>query len=173
MSVPQSAGHIPVFYNYVNSAKGINRRHGTLDKPGLDYVFSSTDPLFPFGFGLSYTTFKYDNLKVSKTQFNKNDQVTISVDVKNTGSIAGKEVVQLYLGNKVNSVSTPVMALSRFSKISLDPGEVKTVTFNIGAADIAIWNRNMKLVTEPGTFDVMIARSAEDVLLKKQIEFRL
>ncbi|RYE37295.1 MAG: glycosyl hydrolase [Sphingobacteriaceae bacterium] len=173
MSIPQSAGHIPVFYNYVNSAKGINRQHGTLDKPGLDYVFSSTDPLFPFGYGLSYTTFKYDNLKVSKTQISSYDRINISVDVKNTGSISGKEVVQLYLGNKVNSVSTPVMTLRRFSKITLDPGEVKTVTFSIGASDIAIWNRDLKLVSEPGTFDVMIGRSADDILLKKQIEFRL
>jgi beta-glucosidase len=172
MSIPQSAGHIPVFYNYVNSAKGINRRHGTIEKPGLDYVYSSTDPLFSFGYGLSYTTFQYDNLRVSKTVFGKNDQVDITVDVKNTGSVTGKEVVQLYLGNKVNSVSTPVMALKRFSKIALKPGEVKTVNFSINSADIAIWNRAMKLVAEPGTFDVMIARSADNVVLKKQIEYK-
>jgi beta-glucosidase len=116
MSVPQSAGHIPVFYNYVNSSKGINRQHGTLDKPGQDYVYSSTDPLFSFGFGLSYTTFQYGNFKTSKTVFTKDEQVTISVDVKNTGTVAGKEVVQLYLGNKINSVSTPEMSLRRFTK---------------------------------------------------------
>ncbi len=172
MSIPQSTGHIPVFYNYVNSAKGINRKHGTIEKPGLDYVYSSTDPLFPFGFGLSYTTFHYDNVKVSKSVFSKMDQVDISVDVKNTGSVTGKEVVQLYLGNKVNSVSTPEMALKRFSKITLKPGEVKTVKFTINRADIAIWNRSMKQVTEPGTFDVMIARAANDVVLKKQLEYK-
>jgi beta-glucosidase len=171
MSIPQSTGHIPVFYNYVNSAKGINRRHGTIENPGQDYVYSSTDPLFSFGYGLSYTSFQYDNLKVSKTAFGKNEQVSVTVDVKNSGIIAGKEVVQLYLGNKVNSVSTPVMALRRFNKITLAPGEVKTVTFTINAADIAIWNRQMKLVSEPGTFDVMIARSADDVVLKKQLEY--
>jgi beta-glucosidase len=172
MSVPQSTGHIPVFYNYVNSAKGINRQHGSIEKPGQDYVYSSTDPLFAFGYGLSYTSFKYDNLKASKTVFSKNEQVSISVDVKNTGSVAGKEVVQLYLGNKINSVSTPEMALRRFSKIALEPGEIKTVNFTINSKDLAIWNRQMKQVTEPGTFDVMIAKAANDVVLKKQLEYR-
>ncbi|WP_158799176.1 glycoside hydrolase family 3 N-terminal domain-containing protein [Pedobacter sp. L105] len=172
MTIPQSTGHIPAYYNYVNSAKGINRHHGTIENPGQDYVYSSTDALFSFGYGLSYTTFQYDNLKVSKPVFGKNEDVNITVDVKNTGSVTGKEVVQLYLGNKVNSVSTPVMALKRFSKITLKPGEIKTVSFSINPADIAIWNRSMKLVTEPGTFDVMIGRSADDVVLKKQLEYR-
>jgi beta-glucosidase len=172
MSIPQSTGHIPVFYNYVSSSRGNNREPGTIEKPGRDYVFSSTDPLFAFGFGLSYTSFDYSNLQVSKTEFRKNEQVTISVDVKNTGSVAGKEVVQLYLGNKVNSVSTPVMSLKRFSKIAIEPGEVKTISFTINAKDIAIWNRQMKLITEPGTFDVMIARAANNVVLKKQLEYK-
>jgi beta-glucosidase len=172
MSIPQSAGHIPVFYNYVNSAKGINRKHGTPGKPGQDYVFSSTDPLFSFGYGLSYTTFDYSNLRVSKTDFSPGETVNISVDVKNTGKVEGKEVVQLYLGHKVNSVSTPEMSLRRFSKITLKSGETKTVSFTIGADDLAIWNRSMKLVTEPGSFDVMIARNADDVVLKKQLTIR-
>jgi beta-glucosidase len=172
MTIPQSTGHIPVFYNYVNSAKGINRKPGTIENPGQDYVYSSTDPLFSFGYGLSYTTFEYNNLKVSKPVFGKNDQVMVTVDVKNSGAVEGKEVVQLYLGNKVNSVSTPVMALRRFDKIKLAPGEVKTVSFTIDASDIAIWNRKMKLVSEPGTFDVMIARSADDVVLKQQLEYK-
>ena len=172
MSIPQSTGHIPVFYNYVNSAKGINRRPGSIEHPGQDYVYSTTDPLFSFGYGLSYTTFEYSNLKVSKTVFGAGDQVAVSVDVKNSGTVAGKEVVQLYLGNKVNSVSTPVMSLRRFDKISLAPGEVKTVNFVIDAKDIAIWNRKMQWVSEPGTFDVMIGRSADDVVLTKQLEYR-
>lgn len=172
MSIPQSAGHIPVLYNYVNSNKGINRQPGTPEKPGQDYVFSNTDPLYPFGFGLSYTSFAYSNMKVSKTDFSRNETVDISVDVKNTGAVAGKEVVQLYLGNKINSVSTPEKSLRRFSKITLAPGEVKTVKFTIGAADLAIWNRSMKLVTEPGKFDAMIGRSAEDIVQKQSLSIR-
>lgn len=169
MSIPQSAGHIPVFYNYVNSNKGINRQPGTPEKPGQDYVFGTTAPLFPFGYGLSYTTFIYSNLQVSKRSFKPGDTVTVTVNVKNSGHVEGKEVVQLYLGHKVNSVSTPEMSLRRFTKISLRPGESKTVTFTIGADDLAIWNRSMKLVTEPGAFDVMIARNAEEVVLKQGV----
>jgi len=172
MSIPQSTGHIPVFYNYVNSAKGINRQPGTPEKPGQDYVFASTDPLFSFGYGLSYTNFQYGNLTVSKTVFGRSDTIDVHVNVTNTGSVAGKEVVQLYLGNKVNSVSTPVKALRRFQKIALAPGETKTVAFRISAADIAIWNRQMQFVSEPGTFDLMIGRSADDIVLKKEMEYK-
>jgi beta-glucosidase len=172
VSIPQSTGHIPVYYNMVNSNKGFYHNPGTPDKPGQDYVFSSTAPLFPFGYGLSYTSFMYSNLKVSAEQFTKDQKVEVSVDVKNTGSLAGKEVVQMYLGNKVNSVSTPIMALKGFNKISLEPGEVKTVKFTIGKDDISIWNAQMKYLTEPGSFDVMIGRSAEDVVLKKTITYQ-
>jgi len=172
VSIPQSVGHIPVFYNHVASNKGFYHNPGSPDKPGQDYVFSSPDVLFPFGYGLSYTTFKYSNLQVSATSFDKNGQVQVTVDVTNSGNVAGKEVVQLYLGNKVNSVTTPVMALKGFNKINLKPGETQTVKFTITPADISIWNIDMKQVTEPGTFDVMIARSAEDIVLKKTLEYK-
>ena len=172
VSIPQSVGHIPVFYNHVTSNKGFYHNPGSPDKPGQDYVFSSTDVLFPFGYGLSYTSFKYSNMQVSATSFGKNQQVQVSVDVINTGNVLGKEVVQMYLGNKINSVTTPVMALKGFDKVSLKPGETKTVKFTVKPDDIAIWNTDMKQVTEPGTFDVMIARSAEDVVLKKTLEYK-
>lgn len=172
VSIPQSVGHIPVFYNHVISNKGFYHNPGSPEKPGQDYVFSSTDALFPFGYGLSYTTFKYSNMQVSAPVFGKGGQVTVSVAVTNSGKVAGKEVVQMYLGNKVNSVTTPVMALKGFKKISLEPGETKTVKFTVKPEDIAIWNIDMKQVTEPGTFDVLIARSAEDVVLKRTLEYK-
>jgi beta-glucosidase len=172
VSVPQSVGHIPVFYNHTNTGRGFYHNPGSPDKPGQDYVFSSPDVLFPFGYGLSYTTFKYSNLQVSTTSFDKNGEVQVTVDVSNTGHVEGKEVVQMYLGNKVNSVTTPVMALKGFDKINLKPGETKTVKFTIKPADLAVWNTQMQQVTEPGTFDVMIGRSAEDVVLKKTLEFK-
>ena len=172
VSVPQSTGHIPVYYNRVNSGFGFYHNPGSLSKPGQDYVFATTDALFPFGFGLSYTSFKYSHLVFSKTSFEKNERVEVTVDVTNTGVVQGKEVVQMYVGNKVNSVTTPVMALKGFDKIDLKPGETKTVTFTITRNDIGIWNNDMKWVTEPGTFDVMIARSAEDILLKQTLEYK-
>ena len=171
VSIPQSVGHIPVYYNYKPSAKGNNREPGTKEKPGRDYVFSSTDPLFPFGFGLSYTTFEYTNMKVSKTKFGTNDEVFIDVDVKNTGLREGKEVVQLYVNDVISSVATPVIALKGFEKINLKPGELKTVRFKITPKDLGLWNVDMKFITEPGEFEVMIGRSAVDVVLSKKIEY--
>jgi beta-glucosidase len=171
MSIPQSSGHIPVFYNYVNSSKGNNREPGTPDKPGRDYVYSSTAPLFPFGYGLSYTDFAYTNLKFSAKGFGTAGSVEVSCNIKNTGNVKGKEVVQLYLGEKVNSVSTPVKSLRGFNKIELSPGEERTVKFKLTEEDIQIWNRQMKRVTEPGTFKVMIGKSAENIVLSETLEF--
>lgn len=172
VSVPQSVGHIPVFYNHVNTSKGFYHNPGSPDKPGQDYVFSSPDALYPFGYGLSYTTFKYSNMQVSAPVFGKGQQIIVSVDITNNGKIAGKEVVQMYLGNKINSVTTPVIELKGFDKISLKPGETQIVQFTIKPEDIAIWNLDMKQVIEPGKFDVMIARSAEDVVLKRTLEYK-
>jgi len=171
MSIPQSSGHIPVFYNYVNSSKGNNREPGTPDKPGRDYVYSSTAALFPFGYGLSYTDFAYSAMKVSSASFSKGGSVVVSCKIRNQGKVTAKEVVQLYLGEKVNSVSTPVKSLRGFEKIELLPGEEKTVQFKIAEEDIQIWNRAMKRVTEPGTFKIMIGRSSEDICLSETITF--
>lgn len=159
---PQSAGHIPVAYDYKPSAKGINREPGTLAKPGRDYVFSSPDPVFPFGHGLSYTDFEYGDMQISGDTFG-NDGITVSVNVKNTGSVSGKEVVQLYVNDKISSVTTPVKALKGFSKISLAPGESRRVSFTVAPEDLGLWNRDMKYVTEPGEFDFIFGKSSEDI----------
>lgn len=161
-TIPQSAGHIPVAYDYKPSAKGINREPGTPEKPGRDYVFSSPAPVFPFGHGLSYTDFEYSDMQISGETFG-NDGVTVSVNVKNTGSVPGKEVVQLYVNDKISSVTTPVKALKGFSKISLAPGESRRVSFTVAPEDLGLWNRDMKYVTEPGEFDFMFGKSSEDI----------
>ena len=159
---PQSAGHIPVAYDYKPSAKGINREPGTPERPGRDYVFSSPDPVFPFGHGLSYTDFEYGDMQISGDTFG-NECITVSVNVKNTGSVPGKEVVQLYVNDKISSVTTPVKALKGFSKISLAPGESRRVSFTVAPEDLGLWNRDMKYVTEPGEFDFMFGKSSEDI----------
>ena len=167
---PQSVGHLPVFYDYKPSAKGINREPGTPEKPGRDYVFSSPDPLFPFGFGLSYTMFEYSDMRVSKEKFGK-EEIEVSVKVTNTGKRTGKEVVQFYINDKVSTVTTPVMALKRFRKIELNPGESKTVTFKLSHEDLSLWNSQMQFVTEPGEFEFMFAKSAEEILCRQVVEY--
>lgn len=160
---PQSVGHLPVFHDYKPSARGINREPGTLDKPGRDYVFSSTEPLFAFGHGLSYTTFEYSNLKVTPCADGQSFQVDVTV--KNTGKREGKEVVQFYLNDVVSSVTTPVKALRKFKKVNLAPGKARTISFTLEPRDLALWNRSMQLTVEPGEFKAMIGRSAEDIVL--------
>ena len=171
-TVPQSVGHVPVYYDYKPSGKGDSRKPGTPDKPGRNYVFSSPDPLFPFGFGLSYTSFEYSNMKVSKDQFGVNDTLKVSADVKNTGKTEGKEVVQLYVNDEYSSTTTPVMALKKFKKISLRPGETQNVSFSLMPQELGLWNEEMQFVTEPGKFTLMFARSAEDVIVSKTVTYQ-
>lgn len=162
-SVPRSVGHLPVTYDYKPSARGINREPGTPEKPGRDYVFSSPAPLFAFGHGLSYTTFEYSDLKIDNNASAKT--VKVSVNVRNTGSRDGKEVVQLYVNDRVSSVTTPQKMLKGFDKIELKTGEQKTVIFDLPYDELALWNASMQRVVEPGEFAVMIGRSAEDIAL--------
>ena len=162
-SVPRSVGHLPVTYDYKPSARGINREPGTPEKPGRDYVFSSPAPLFAFGHGLSYTTFEYSDLKIDNNESAKT--VKVSVNVRNTGSRDGKEVVQLYVNDRVSSVTTPQKMLKGFDKVELKAGEQKTVSFDLPYDELALWNASMQRVVEPGEFVVMIGRSAEDIAL--------
>jgi len=164
VTVPRSAGHLPVFYNHKPSARGYYHKPGTPDNPGRDYVFSSPTPLFPFGHGLSYTRFRYSALRVSPRRILPGGQVTVSVNVANVGRRAGKEVVQLYINDVVSSVTTPVKVLRRFEKIHLKPGERQTVTFVLGPEDLMLLDENMNWVVEPGEFEVMVGN------LKKTFE---
>ncbi len=169
-SYPRSVGHVPVVYDYKPSGRGINREPGTPENPGRDYVFSSPAPLFPFGHGLSYTTFEYSGLNIAAPDAEGNIEVTVTV--KNTGRRAGKEVVQLYVNDVVSSVTTPVKALKRFAKVGLAPGESRTVNFSLAPQDLALWNAGMQFVTEPGEFQVMIGRSAEEIVLTETFIYK-
>jgi beta-glucosidase len=166
MTVPQSAGHIPTVHDYRPSGRGYYHSPGSETRLGRDYVFSSPAPLWSFGFGLSYTTFGYSDLKVETPAVQPDGDVRLSFTVKNSGNRPGKEVPQVYLRDDVSSVTTPVMKLVGFTKIELQPGESRRLTLTIPNRELALWNRQMKRVVEPGTFTLMVGSSAETVVLR-------
>jgi beta-glucosidase len=170
VSVPRSAGHIPTVYDYKPSARGLYRRRGTPDNPGRDYVFSSPDPLFCFGHGLSYTSFEYTNINVVTPELKNGEQLKLSVDVKNNGDMSGMEVIQLYLRDKVSSVTTPVQQLKGFQKIELQPDESRTVEFTVDFEELSLYNQDMQKVVETGDFEVQIGSSSEDIRLKGEFK---
>lgn len=148
ITFPHTVGALPDYYDHKPSA---NR----------SYEFSTRQPLFPFGFGLSYTTFKFDNLRVEPQQILQSGTAKVSVDVTNTGTREGDEVPQLYIHQRVASVTQPVMQLKGLERITLKPGEKRTVTFTITPETLAIWNIDMHRVVEPGIFDLMVGSSSD------------
>src|SRR5689334_17066100 len=147
MSFPRSVGQLPLYYNRKPTA-----RRG--------YLFANKEPLFPFGFGLSYTTFAYSNLKISPAKIGPSEKTTVSVTVTNTGKRAGDEIVQLYVRDLVSSVTQPIMKLRKFKRISLASGQAKTVEFVITPDKLSFLDLNMKSVVEPGWFDIMVGTSS-------------
>ncbi|MES1217307.1 MAG: glycoside hydrolase family 3 C-terminal domain-containing protein, partial [Bacteroidota bacterium] len=150
ISFPRTTGHIPAYYNYKPSA----RRGYNL---GFD-----VSPLFPFGFGLSYTTFAYSNLKLSSSTMKTSGTVTVSVDVKNTGNRKGAEVVQMYIRDEYSSVPRPVKELKGFKKIWLESGQSQTVSFKIDPESLSFYDKDMKWVIEPGDFIIMVGTSSDN-----------
>ncbi len=162
MSFPEKEGQIPVYYAHKPS--------GGRSSSWEDYVDGSSKPLFAFGYGLSYTTFEYSNLSISPGEISTDGEVTIKVDVKNTGAAAGDEVVQLYINDVIASLPRPVKELKAFKRVSLQPGESKTVELKIKAESLSFYNLEMKRVVEPGVFRVMAGRSSDDILLEGEFE---
>ncbi len=147
ISFPRSVGQLPLYYNRKPTA-----RRG--------YLFANKEPLFSFGFGLSYTTFAYSNLKVNPSRIGVAGETRVSVMVTNTGKRAGEEIVQLYVRDLVSSVTRPIMELKDFTRVSLAPGESKTVEFVITPDKLSFLNLNMKNIVEPGWFDIMVGTSS-------------
>jgi beta-glucosidase len=169
ITVPRSVGQLPAYYNYKPSkAYWINRgwthEGGYVDIPGT--------PLYPFGYGLSYTEFRYSNLRVDPPELGSEGDAHVSVDVENVGKRAGTETVQLYLHESFAPVSTPVKQLRGFQRVALKPGEKKTATFTLTSEDLMLLDRDMHWVVVPGTFDIMIGKSSEDIALKGTLEVR-
>jgi len=135
-------------------------------------VDMSATPLFEFGYGLSYTKFKYSNLQIMPKQINATGKVFVNVDVENIGDHEGSEVVQLYINDVISSVTTPIKELKGFKKISLDPGEKKTIRFAFTPEHLSLLNDKLEPVVEPGIFDVMIGSSSEDIRLNGSFEVK-
>jgi beta-glucosidase len=147
VSVPRSVGQLPIAYNHKPTA-----RRG--------YLYTSKEPLYPFGFGLSYTTFEYSDLKIASPQIGPNGSTEVSVTVKNTGTRVGDEIVQLYIRDVVSSVTRPVLELKDFKRIALAPGESKTVNFVITPDKLSFLDLNLNRIVEPGAFDIMVGTSS-------------
>jgi beta-glucosidase len=156
ITIPRSAGHVPVFYNHKPAA-----RRG--------YLFDDVSPLFPFGFGMSYTTFEISAPELSKATIGTNESLKVTVKVKNTGKVKGDEVVQLYIRDLISSVTRPVKELRDFRRVSLDAGAETTVEMDITPDKLSFHNIDMKFVVEPGEFEVMVGNSSRDEDLKKVV----
>jgi beta-glucosidase len=154
ITIPRSVGHLPAYYNYKPAA-----RRG--------YLFDDISPLYPFGFGLSYTTFKFGEPQLTKKIIRKNESTAVRVEVTNTGQVQGHEVVQMYIRDKVSSVTRPVKELKGFGRVTLEAGQTATVTFDIAPEHLAFYNIDMKYVVEPGEFEIMVGNSARDRDLQK------
>ena len=150
ISFPRNVGQLPDFYNYKPSA-----RRG--------YLFAEKGPLFAFGHGLSYTTFKYDNVRLTQTKIGTHGATTVKVEVTNTGKVKGDEVVQMYIHDRVSSVTRPVKELKAFKRITLDPGATATVEFAITPQALFFLDANMNRVVEPGEFDIMVGPNSVDL----------
>ena len=150
ITVPRSVGQLPDYYYQKPSAR----------RP---YLFTDNSPLFPFGFGLSYTKFNYGNLRVEPSSIPANGTAKVSIDVTNAGSRAGDEVVQLYIRDEVSSVTRPIKELKGFQRVPLKAGETRTVSFQVGPEALRFYNREMKRVVEPGTFKIMVGPNSVDL----------
>ncbi|MBK9358895.1 MAG: beta-glucosidase BglX [Bacteroidales bacterium] len=168
ITFPRSVGQIPIYYSYFNTG-----RPATDDENRLynsSYNDLSIYPRYEFGYGLSYTTFAYNNLQLSSKEIKEGESVTASVTITNTGKYDGEEIVQLYLRDKVGSIVRPVKELKDFRKVSLKPGESKTISFTIGKEKLSFFNQNLEWVAEPGEFVLMIGASSADIRLEDQFE---
>jgi beta-glucosidase len=161
---PRSVGQIPIYYNHLNTGRPYS---GGPAKFKSNYLDISNDPLYPFGYGLSYTKFNYGDIKISKTNLKGNETLTATVTVTNSGKYAGEEVVQLYIGDPVASVSRAVKELKGFQKINLQVGETKNVTFNITPEQLKFYNSQLRYDWEPGEFIIQIGTNSADVKTAK------
>lgn len=162
ITFPRSAGQLPMYYNA--------KPAGTRSHWYGDYVSEKVTPLYPFGHGLSYTSFEYCNLSIGKQQVTAGDDVEISIEVENTGQVAGDEVVQLYTHHDFASTPRPVKELKGYARLTLQPGETRHVTFHLPINQLAFYNNDLELVLEPGRIEILLGSSSEDIRLCGDLE---
>jgi beta-glucosidase len=168
MTFPQNAGQIPIYYAHKNTGRPLSGPW--FQKFQSNYLDVSNEPLYPFGYGLSYTNFEYGDVKLSSSEISMNESIKVTVNITNKGTRDGKEVVQLYVRDVIGSVTRPVKELKGFKKIDLKAGETKEVTFELTAVDLSFYNYDLKFVAEPGEFQVFVGGNSRDV---KQASFNL
>ena len=160
ITFPRSLGQVPIYYNHKNTGRPLGNKDGVFEKFKSNYIDERNEPLFPFGYGLSYTTFEYSNLKISSAKISPSETLKVTVDIANTGNFDGKEVVQLYIRDLVGSVTRPVRELKGFQKITIKKGEKQTVTFKITAEDLKFYNADLQFVAEPGEFEIFVGSNS-------------
>ena len=158
MSFPRNVGQVPIYYNNYNTGRPVNSDKNVF---WSHYTDVEKTPLFPFGFGLSYTTFDYKKLKINKASFAKGEPVVVSVDITNSGNYDGKEVAQLYIQDVAASLARPVKELKGFELIALKKGETKTVTFTLTEKELGFYDNAGKYLVEAGTFKLMVGGSSD------------
>jgi len=163
VTFPQNVGQVPLYYNHKNTGRPLGESQW-YQKYRSNYIDVTNDPLYPFGFGLSYTTFTYGDLVIDRSRLSGEKTVTARIDVTNAGKYDGAEVVQLYIRDMVGSITRPVKELKGFQKIFLKAGETKTVTFTITPVDLKFYNYDLVYDWEPGEFMIMVGGNSRDVI---------
>lgn len=170
MTFPRSVGQVPIFYNHKNTGRPLMNEEGRFEKFRSNYIDERNEPLYPFGYGLSYTKFDYSNLNISSAAMAMDGTIEVSVDVTNSGGFDGKEIVQLYIRDLVGSVTQPLKELKGFQKVEIKKGETKTVTFKLTVEELKFYNSNLDFVAEPGKFHVYVGADSTTKMMK---EFQL
>lgn len=167
VTMPRALGQVPIYYNHLNTGRPVAEGADRYVKYSSNYLEVRNDPLYPFGYGLSYTTFKYDDMKISSNTMSADGTVKVTVKVTNTGTRDAAEVVQLYIRDIVASISRPVKELKGFERIELKAGESKNVEFDITPDLLKFYNKKLDFVLEPGDFDIMVGPNSRDVKVAK------
>ena len=168
ISFPGTEGQIPIYYNHYNTGRPATSDSDRFYRSA--YTDLSIYPKYEFGYGLSYTTFQYSGLVLSKKKIKGNEKIEVTMKISNNGKYTGEEVVQLYIRDRVGAVVRPVKELKDFQKIKLQPGESKTLNFAIDKEKLSFFNDKLQWIAEPGEFDLMIGSSSEDIRLKDSFE---